>query len=277
MKKFSLVHLIILIVFLVTISQICSTFKQKDPAWILEEDHGVFLKKVFVNADGDSLPYQILWPQNYDPKEDYPLVLFLHGAGERGVDNEVQLKHGSFLFLDSLNQITFPCIAIFPQCPEGGFWSSMKADRSVTPARFDFDYSRPIQPSLEKAIQLMRQIIQVAPVDIHKLYIMGLSMGGMGTFEVVYRYPQLWAAAIPICGGGDPDSYSKHSAQVPFWIFHGADDQVVPVKDSRRMAKRLKEQGSTVKYTEYPGVNHNSWDNAFAEPDLFRWLFDQEK
>ena len=98
-------------------------------------------------------------------------------------------------------------------------------------------------------------------------------MGGMGTFEAVYREPKLFAAAAPICGGGDTKAYSKQSARVPFRIFHGADDAVVAVNLSRDMVGRLKELNASVQYIEYPGVNHNSWDNAFAEPDFLGWFF----
>ena len=277
MKNISIVHIIILVIFIVTLTQICSTINQDNPALILKEEQGVFLKKVFTDKRGDSIPYRILWPKDYNPREDYPLVLFLHGAGERGDDNEAQLIHGSSIFLDSLNQITYPCIAIFPQCPSGGYWSSVQVDRSVSPAIYDFDYSRSIQPSLFMAIQLMREIVQIAPVDTKRLYVIGLSMGGMGTFEAVYRYPDLWAGAIPICGGGDPGAYSRHTTKVPFRIYHGAEDQVVSVEYSREMVNRLEELEGKVIYTEYPDVNHNSWDLAFKEPGFLSWLFAQEK
>ncbi len=102
-------------------------------------------------------------------------------------------------------------------------------------------------------------------------------MGGMGTFESVYRYPTLYAAALPICGGGNSDLYDARVKQIPFWIFHGAVDAVVSPKLSQEMVERLKVLKAKVKYSEYPGVNHNSWDNAFAEPDYLKWMFEQKK
>src|SRR5690606_19323608 len=112
-------------------------------------------------------------------------------------------------------------------------------------------------------------------VDAHRVYITGLSMGGMGTFEAVYRYPKRFAAALPICGGGDTLRYTR--VKLPFWVFHGTDDGVVNVSCSRAMVKKLEDLRVKVRYTEYPGVNHNSWDNAFAEPDFLEWMFSQRR
>ncbi|MBL7748170.1 MAG: phospholipase, partial [Chitinophagaceae bacterium] len=110
-----------------------------------------------------------------------------------------------------------------------------------------------------------------------KCYITGLSMGGMGTFELVYRFPKLFAAAMPICGGGDAIHYDKRVKKVSFWVFHGAVDAVVSVKESIAMVNKLKELKAAVTYTEYPDVNHNSWDNAFAEPTFLSWMFSHKR
>ena len=99
-------------------------------------------------------------------------------------------------------------------------------------------------------------------------------MGGMGTFESIYRYPDLYAAALPICGGGDVNHYDKRVGKVSFWVFHGAVDAVVNPQLSRNMVEKLKAE---VKYSEYPGVNHNSWDNAFAEKDYLSWMLQHNK
>jgi len=118
----------------------------------------------------------------------------------------------------------------------------------------------------------VKQIINEGAVDKTKVYITGLSMGGMGTFESVYRYPELYAAALPICGGGDVKNYDKRITKTAFWVFHGAADAVVNVKLSQEMVEKLKAIKATVKYSEYPGVNHNSWDNAFAEKEYLSWM-----
>ncbi|MBY0477930.1 MAG: prolyl oligopeptidase family serine peptidase [Chitinophagaceae bacterium] len=236
-----------------------------------------FEKKTYNFAEGKALPYRILYPENYDRTKKYPLVLFLHGAGERGSDNEMQLMHGSKLFLDAANRKKFPAIVIFPQCPANSFWASIKVDTTVQPRAFSFDYTGEANWPLTAANELVQKIASEEAVDTRRIYIAGLSMGGMGTFESVYRYPKLYAAALPICGGADLNSYSKWTGKTPFWIFHGDADAVVNVKLSREATEKLKSIKAKVTYTEYPGVNHNSWDNAFAEADFLKWMFGQKR
>lgn len=125
------------------------------------------------------------------------------------------------------------------------------------------------------ANELVKKLIKKEAVSKKRVYVTGLSMGGMGTFESVYRYPKLYAAALPICGGGDTLHYNKRVTKTAFWIFHGAADAVVDVKLSQQMHAKIKALGAEVKYSEYPGINHNSWDNAFAEPDYLGWMFTQ--
>jgi len=235
------------------------------------QDLSRYQKREFVSSDGSVLPYRILFPDDYGERKKYPLILFLHGAGERGSDNEKQLVHGSRLFLDSVVRKEYPAIVVFPQCPEESYWSSVRRERQGERRGFHFDYSRPINTPLRDAISLVHQLIAEEAVDKNRVYITGLSMGGMGTFEAVYRFPDLFAAALPICGGGDTTRYQK--VKTRFWIFHGADDRVVDVNQSRAMVRKLEELKVKVEYTEYPNVQHNSWDNAFAEPDFLKWMF----
>ena len=241
-------------------------------------DHAldIYQKKEFV-YDGNTLPYRILYPANYDKSKKYPLLLFLHGAGERGKDNEKQLTWGSKLFLTDDNRKNFPAIVVLPQCPEESFWAVIKVDRTVTPAKFEFDYTSQANWPLVAANELVKKIINEEAVDKKQVFISGLSMGGMGTFESVYRYPELYAAALPICGGGDVKHYDKRVAKVPFWIFHGSADAVVNPQLSRDMVEKLRSLKAEVKYTEYPGVNHNSWENAFKEPDYLSWMLAHKK
>jgi predicted peptidase len=241
-------------------------------------DHSldVYEKKEFV-YNGNTLPYRILYPANYDKTKKYPLLLFLHGAGERGKDNERQLIWGGKLFITEENRKNFPAIIVLPQCPEESFWAVIKVDRSVTPAKFDFDYTAEPNWPLVAANELVKKIMKEEAVDKKQVYISGLSMGGMGTFESVYRYPELYAAALPICGGGDVAHYDKRVAKIPFWIFHGSADAVVNPQLSRDMVEKLKSLKAEVKYTEYPGVNHNSWENAFKEPDYLSWMLAHKK
>ncbi len=241
------------------------------------QDLSAYLKREYIDPHRNSLPYRILLPQHYDRSRKYPLVLFLHGAGERGKDNELQLTHGASLFLEKQNRTKFQSFVVFPQCPQNGYWAAAQPVAEQIPLKLDFDYSRKITAPLKSAIELTQFLLQKEHVDSKRVYVVGLSMGGMGTFEAVYRYPKLFAAAIAICGGGDSKAYNKEAAKVPFWIFHGAEDNVVEVKFSREMYARLKELKAQVKYTEYPGVQHESWLNAFAEPEFLTWLFSQKR
>ncbi len=241
------------------------------------QDFSLYEKRTYVNKDGHVLPYRILFPENYDRSKKYPIVLFLHGAGERGNDNEKQLTHGAKLFLQAENRKKFPAIIIAPQCPEESYWSSVNSDRTKRPMTFVFDYSKPSNVPLISSVELVNKIIADEAADVTRVYIIGLSMGGMGTFEAVYQYPNLFAAAMPICGGGDVARYDSRILKTSFWIFHGDQDVVVDVRNSREIVEKLKRLKADVKYTEYPGVNHNSWDNSFAEPEFLSWLFSHKR
>jgi len=234
--------------------------------------------EAFYTNDGFVLPYRILYPKNFDPQQSYPMVLFLHGSGERGSDNEKQLVHGGSLFSNLEYREKFPAIVVFPQCPQEGFWArvsfNQKPDSTVA---FDFTPNDPPTPSMKTTISLMDSLSDLSYIDANRIYVGGLSMGGMGTFEIVGRKPEFFAAAFPICGGGDPELAKSYAKTVPFWIFHGAKDDIVPPELSERMVKVLKSRGGEVRFTLYPEANHNSWDSAFAEPELLPWLFSKSK
>lgn len=245
--------------------------------FVKAQDKSLFKKEIYVSGN-DTLPYRILLPLNYDASKKYPLIFVLHGAGERGNDNEAQLVHGSYLFLkDSVRQ-QYPAIVVFPQCPANSFWSNVQvAFDSVTKQRkFNFRSDGEPTIAMKLAQELLYKIIDEYPVNKKQIYVGGLSMGGMGTFEIVRRNPKLFAAAFPICGGGAP-STAQGIKKVKWWVFHGEVDEVVPAAWSQEMADALKAAGADVKYSLYPGVNHNSWDNAFAEPGLLPWLFSGKK
>lgn len=241
------------------------------------QDKSLFKKEIHVSGS-DTLPYRILLPLNYDAAKKYPLILVLHGAGERGSDNEAQLVHGSYLFLkDSIRQ-QYPAIVVFPQCPANSFWSNVQFSfDSVTNQRnFNFRSDGDPTTGMKLAQELLNKIMDEYPVNKKQVYVGGLSMGGMGTFEIVRRNPELFAAAFPICGGGAPAT-APAMKKVKWWIFHGEADEVVPAAWSQEMVDALKTAGAEVKFSLYPGVNHNSWDNAFAEPELLPWLFSVKK
>lgn len=241
------------------------------------QDLSLYQKKEYTHNNGKVLPYRILYPENYDKSKKYPLVLFLHGAGERGKDNEKQLVHGSKLFLRDDIRKNFPAIVVFPQCPDESFWGSVKVDRSKSPVVLEFNYDNAITWPLAAVQNLLKHLASGEAVEKKRIYITGLSMGGMGTFEMVYRFPKTFAAALPICGGGDVLRYDERVKKTSFWVFHGEVDDAVHVNESRAMVDKLRSLKADVVYTEYPGVNHNSWDNAFAEPTFISWTFSHKR
>ena len=244
----------------------------------LGQDNSLYEKKDFIRGN-DTLRYRILYPQDYDATKKYPLILLLHGAGERGSDNEAQLVHGSSLFTNPANRQAYPAIVLFPQCPRNDFWARIERD----PSRKDslnglyFPSEKPIGKALDLVSQLLDSMVTAQKINTKKIYVGGLSMGGMGTFELLWRKAGFFAAAFPICGGGDPAKVKEYGRKFPVWVFHGDKDNVVLPSNSRLMVNALQAAGAKVKYSEYPGVGHNSWDNAFKEPDLLKWLFKQKK
>src|SRR5258705_4306034 len=195
-------------------------------------DHAldIYEKKEFIYADGKVLPYRILYPENYDKTKKYPLLLLLHGAGERGKDNEKQLGWGSKLFITAENTKNFPAIVVFPQCPEESFWAVTKIDRSTTPFKIEFDYTAEPNWPLAAANTLVKKLSNEEGVDNSLVYISGLSMGGMGTLQSVYGYTDMYAAALPICGGGGLNHYDKKDCKNAFLVFYCAVYAVVNVK-----------------------------------------------
>ena len=231
-------------------------------------------KKVYVTASGDSLNYRLLRPEVEQAGEKYPLVLFLHGAGERGSDNEKQLFHGSQMWLNPVNREKYPAFVLFPQCPESGYWAYSDRPSSFESDKMPCDF--PTSNIFVVLKELLDTYLAMPQVDKQRIYIMGLSMGAMGTFDLTIRYPELFAAAIPICGTVNA-SRLKAAKDVKFRIFHGDADNVVPVNGSRQAYKVLKAAGADVEYIEYPGVGHLSWNQAFNQSDFMGWLFSQKK
>jgi predicted esterase len=377
-----------------------------------------FEPRQYKDSDGNVLLYRLYKPKEYDANKKYPLILFLHGAGERGNNNTAQVRDALHWARDEVQKEN-PCFILAPQCPgarqsfqlygtrkesdqsfadyekSAGQWKNYTiplsrittgdksflalvnaSDRNAkSPAMGEFrnikvqeegatatpldlrklDFSKPqgngkltvsedgaaitlegdlrikapfaytITPKsvlefefrstaqgLAHAISLdtddffdyrwanmdwsakkgaagknpstpMRLTLEVLDqlrkefsLDDHRLYITGLSMGGYGTWDVIARHPKLFAAAVPVCGGGDENN-APLIKDIPIWCFHGGADPTVPTERSRNMIKALKDAGGNPKYTEYPGVGHNSWDKAYSEPELPKWLFAQKR
>jgi predicted peptidase len=229
-----------------------------------------FSTNQYVNSKGDTLLYRQLNP-DYDTIRKYPLVIFLHGSGERGNDNEAQLKWGVLNFATDQAMTMYPAIVIAPQCPAGLQWSNFsRADGFAMKLQ-----QNPSKP-MELLIGLIQQSIKKMPVDTNRIYITGLSMGGFGTYDAIERYPHLFAAAVPVCGGGDV-SRAASIAHVPIWIFHGAEDAAVNPVYSLNMLEALTKAGAHPGFTQYPEVGHFSWLGAYSDPLMIEWLFRQRK
>ncbi len=235
-------------------------------------DKQSFLKKQFTTSNGYKLNYRVLYPLNYSPDRTYPVILFLHGAGERGSDNEAQLVHGGTMLASFANQSKYPAIIIAPQCPADEFWLDYRMP--VNGKGRSYPVSAPITKPLAATKELLDSFIARGIVDTKQIHITGLSMGGMGTFDLLCRYPNLFATATPICGAVNLERAAAYKGKTALRLYHGADDDVVDVKYSRDAFEVLKKAGADVRYKEYPGVKHGSWDNAFAEPDYLSWMFE---
>ena len=255
--------------FLLSLFAFCFQFLQA-------QDYSLYGKKWFVQGN-DTLPYRIMFPKDFDSGKLYPMVFFLHGAGERGRENERQLIHGSKLFQNEENRAQFPCFVIMPQCPFSDYWANVLREHDEKGKR-SFYFLEEGSPGryMSLLMELVQHANRVYPVKKDQVYVGGLSMGGMGTFELVRRMPNTFAAAFPICGGANPAT-AKKMKHVNWWIFHGAKDDVVPSFHSENMVKALQAQGAKVRWTLYPDANHNSWDPALAEPELLPWLFSNMK
>jgi predicted peptidase len=233
-----------------------------------------FYQKENFRAGKNVLPYRILYPDRFDKTKKYPLVIVLHGSGERGNDNELQLAHGAALFVSNAVRKKFPSIVIFPQCPAEDYWSNVDRE-SITDGKRNYVFHEDGKPTpaMKMLLSFTDDLIKKPYIDPKRMYVGGLSMGGMGTFELLSRKPQMFAAAFPICGGGHPNTVKAYAKQVSLWVFHGAEDDVVSIHHSQVMVEALKKAGADVRFTIYPDVKHESWDRAFAEPDLLPWLF----
>ncbi len=227
-----------------------------------------------ITVEGATYKYQVFLPENWSTNQKWPIILFLHGAGERGSDGLVQTDVGIGTAVRK-DRTRFPAVIVIPQCKSGDWWSA---------------------PDMQAlALATLAAATKEFKGDPKRTYLTGLSMGGYGSWALAAKYPGKFAAVVPICGGivppkslldkfpemaknfypDDPKSYSEVAAKIgktPVWIFHGGADPVVPVEYSQKMNDALKAAGGDVHYTEFPGVGHESWNKAYAEPDLMTWM-----
>jgi predicted peptidase len=234
------------------------------------DPYDVFEARVYTGAAGGALPYRLLKPLDYDSRQKYPLVLFLHGAGERGNKNDLQLVHGGRNFVDQSMRRRHPAFIVAPQCPDKKKWVEVPWEGK--------SHKMPAEPSeaLRAVLELLPALQKEFSIDEDRVYGVGLSMGGFGIWDILQRKPELLGGAVIICGGGDP-AYADRFKATPVWAFHGSDDPTVTVERSRDMVKALQAAGGRPIYTEYDGVEHNSWTQTFDNRLVWDWLFAQHK
>src|SRR5262249_13737524 len=219
-----------------------------------DKDERGFLHRVLKDTDGNEARYVLFVPHDYKGDKPYPVILFLHGIGESGSDRERQAKVGLGPAIRNQEK-TFGFLAVCPQSQKRT-WRADSEDG-------------------QRAVRILDEVMKQYKVDARRVYLTGLSLGGMGTWSLAVRYPDRWAAIVPVCGGGDPRQAAKIK-HIPCWCFHGDTDQAVPVDRSRQMIEALKAADGKPKYTEYPGVGHNSWDKAYGTAELYEWLLMQQ-
>ena len=214
------------------------------------------------------LPYRIYTPRPIEDETVYPLIVFMHGAGERGSDNTTQLKHGVGSIIRFIERFNKPAYVIAPQVADGHQWvdTPWSDDAHVLP--------KSPSSSMSLLLSLIDSVNQTLSIDRRRIYITGISMGGFGTWDLLMRRPDEFAAAIPICGGGDETS-AHLIRDIPVWVCHGGDDQVVKTHRSRNMVEALEGVAGRPRYTEYPGVGHDSWTVTYDNPEVLHWLFEQ--
>ena len=220
----------------------------------------------------ETFSYRMMAPEQIEPGKRYPVVLFLHGAGERGTDNQKQLLYFPALMAQPEQRKKYPCFVIAPQCRPGKQWVNVPwGAKNSTPL--------PEMPSdqLQVAWSILNAILNHPAADPQRVYLTGLSMGGYGSWDLACRHPETFAALAPICGGGDERQAAK-LVDLPTWAFHGDADRAVPVERSRQMIEAIRAAGGEPKYSELPGVGHNSWNPAYRDPEgLIPWMFKQQR
>ncbi len=235
---------------------------------IFSQEKYNFEKKNYISLNKDTLFYRFLKPKNFDGNKKYPLVIFLHGAGERGNDNSKQLRNSVKIFAEK--QDKYPCFVFVPQCPEKKRWVEVSWQlKKHKQAKI----SEPLQLTFE----VLEKLLKDKNIDKNRVYLTGLSMGGFGTWDFLSRFPEIFACGVPVCGGGDEEKASLIK-NIPIWAFHGTKDKVVKVERSRNMINAIKKfTENKCKYTEYKNLGHNCWTKTYNNDLLLEWIFSQKK
>ncbi|SHJ84064.1 hypothetical protein [Pseudozobellia thermophila] len=221
-----------------------------------------FEARVFTADNGQKLGYRLLRPVNYDPEKSYPLAVCLHHGGGTGTENIVQVATSEFAqtLSEPGNRKKYPSFIFVPQCPPGSSFGGI-----------------PNYPKIDElVVGAITELEKEFKIDRSRRYVMGVSLGGFGAWHLIGSRPEMFAAAIPVCGGGNPD-HGKDMAQVGIWAFHGEADSNVPAKLSRDMIHSVRRAGGNPKYTEFQGIGHHIWPHVMRTPGKLEWLFAQKK
>jgi predicted peptidase len=222
-----------------------------------------FIARIYRNGS-QSMPYRLFVPPGYRPEMPYPVVLWLHGAGGAGSDNRLQILAdqtlGTRTWTKPQNQAKHPAFVLVPQSSTN--WVTNGMDR--------------LSPEMSLVLSILDTVRTEFNIDPRRMYVAGQSDGGIGTWNIILQRPNLFAAAVPVCGSGDPSKVAV-IANMPIWAFHGERDKVISVGESRKMISALKRAGGHPRYSEYSNAGHDVWLRAFTEPDLVDWLFAQHR
>jgi predicted peptidase len=235
-------------------------------ARVLTKDEVDFRKNIYTDKKGARMPYRLFVPVTYSPSIKYPLVLWLHGGEGRGSNNVNQIvrgnEKGAHVWITPENQTKFPAFVLAPQCPQNENWS-------------DPELNLPGKPLL-LALEVLASVQKEFSIDPDRVYVVGQSIGGLGVWSLLQKYPEKWAAAVILCAY---DNFTRPDVitRVPLWVFQGDEDRTVPVTMVRDMMKQLKKLHANLRYTEYHRVDHDIWTRVFAEPELVPWLASQRR
>ena len=227
----------------------------------------------------DTLRYRMLTPLDKGLKQ-YPLVIFLHGAMGPELDNEGQLLLGGRFFLRDSVRMNYPAYVVFPRCPKWGMWVNFENQIDINPFRvYNWNFNFHKGPSLGAGLllQLIDSLLLSGNIDPARIYVLGVSQGGMGVLDLLARRPDLFAAGISICGAGEVSTAKLFAGKSSLWLIHGKEDDQIAADFSQSYFKRLTRLKSDVRLSLYEGVKHDSWNKAFQEPDFLHWLFAKSK
>lgn len=225
--------------------------------------------------DGHPFPYRLLLPAEGGTEreargEGWPLILFLHGAGERGSDNRAQLAYLPTDMASPVNREKHPAFVLVPQCPPDRTWSALSWETLTA------DFTPEPLHEARAVLGMLGTVLEEHPIDRLRIYLTGISMGGFGCWDLAAREPGRWAAVAPVCGGGEPKN-APLLKELPIWAFHGALDPLVPAARTRAMIEAIVKAGGSPRHTEFPDVGHDSWTPAYRHPQMLAWLFSQER